>query len=370
MTDPDGGPARSRRAPATAVSTLGAAVALVAALLVPSLLARPAAARPVAAVARPRAAFPPQRPTKVLVLGDSVMAGAATRYGPDLPGRDVTVDAVVNRTTGQGADVVARRGADWDVVVILLGHNDGGTAGVYQPAAIRLLDQLDTVPRVVWLTLHEVRPAYAGVNQFLRAQAAHRPNLRIADWNAVASANPGAIAHDGLHLNGAGAGLMAGFVAQQVVQAEQDHAAAIRAFDVARVQAAAHAFAVARFEAAAARRAAPTTTTTRPATTTTEPPGVSLIPSETVDRPAGATTTGHPTTTRPKACTPADPACTVVQAPPAPGSRTGPLALVVAGGLLVLVGLGSLGRLAIRRRRHAGDAPDDAPVPPPGDEAG
>ncbi|MEO6627832.1 MAG: hypothetical protein ABIP03_04620, partial [Aquihabitans sp.] len=67
--------------------------------------------------------FPPGRPTRVLVLGDSVMAGAANNYGPALPGRDVVVDAAVNRTTGQGVDVSAALGADWDVVVILLGHN-------------------------------------------------------------------------------------------------------------------------------------------------------------------------------------------------------------------------------------------------------
>ena len=190
-----------------------------------------------------RATFPPARPTKVLILGDSVLAGAASRYGPALPGRDVTVDSVVNRTTGQGADVLARRGSDWDVVVVLLGYNDGSSPSAYQPAANRILDQLSQVPRVVWLSLHEVRPAYVGVNQFLRAQATRRPNLRIADWNAVATANPGALAPGGIHLNGLGAQIMAGFVAQQVEQAEQDEALAF----------ASYAAAVARQEHAAAQ---------------------------------------------------------------------------------------------------------------------
>ncbi|MEO6629601.1 MAG: hypothetical protein ABIP03_13665, partial [Aquihabitans sp.] len=143
---------------------------------------------------------------------------------PALPGRDVVVDAAVNRTTGQGVDVSAALGADWDVVVILLGHNDGGSPGVYQPAARRLLDRLALVPRVVWLTLHEVRPYYRDVNAFLGAEANRRPNLRIADWNGLVGANPGSTASDGLHLTSRGAGLMAGLVADQVTTAERDFA--------------------------------------------------------------------------------------------------------------------------------------------------
>ncbi len=201
----------------------GAVATIVAVAL--AMIALPAAASTAStsvATAWSASAFPPQRRTRVLVLGDSVMAGAASQYGPALPGRDVTVDAMVNRTTGQGAAVLAQRGADWDVVVVMLGHNDGGSPGIYQPAANRILDQLITVPRVVWLSLHEVRPYYRNVNSFLRAQAAHRPSLRIADWNAVANAHPEGLAGDGLHLNGRGASLMAGLVADQVQLAERE----------------------------------------------------------------------------------------------------------------------------------------------------
>lgn len=208
----------------------------------------PVAARP----ARP--AFPPGRPTKVLLVGDSVMLGAAPQFGAALPGREVVVDAKVNRSTGQGAQVVAERGSDWDVVVVMLGHNDGGSPGAYQPPASRINDQLAGVPRVVWLSIHEVRPYYRDVNAFLRSQAASHPNVHVADWNALVSANPGSTAGDGLHLNGRGAGLMAGLVAGEVQTAEEEQSRAL-----------------ASLAQATTTTAAPTTTTTAPTTTSTAP---------------------------------------------------------------------------------------------------
>ncbi len=216
-------------------------------------------------------AFPPVRPTRVLVLGDSVMKGAAAQYAAQLPGREVVVDAEVNRSTGQGADVVARLGTDWDVVVILLGHNDGGTPSAYQPAARRLLDQLAPVRRVSWLTIHEVRPYYPDVNRYIAGLQADYPNLRIGDWNAVADAHPDALAADGLHLNGQGAELMADLVANQVEIAELEWLAALRAL-------------------------APTTTTAPPTTTTTAPPTTTTTTAPTTTRASTTTTTAAPTT--------------------------------------------------------------------------
>ncbi|MCB0961326.1 MAG: hypothetical protein KDB04_17600, partial [Acidimicrobiales bacterium] len=236
------------------------AVALVAALALPGI----------GGAAPDQRAFPPIRPTRVLILGDSVMKGAVSAYPGALPGRDVTVSAEVNRSTGQGADELARLGTDWDVVVILLGHNDGGSPGAFQPAARRILDQLRDVRLVSWLTIHEVRPYYPGVNQYIASLRADYPNLVVGDWNAVAAANPGALAGDGLHLNGEGARLMAGVVADQVEAAEAGWAQALDAL---------------------ARAATTTTTTTAPTTTTTATTTTTRPPTTTT------TTTTAPTTT-------------------------------------------------------------------------
>lgn len=317
------------RAP-SAAGTARRLAAVAATLVVAALgLALPAQASRLT-VAAP--AFPPQHPTKVLVLGDSVMAGAAGRYGPDLPGREVIVDAVVNRTTGQGADIVARRGADWDVVVILLAHNDGASPAVYQPAADRILDQLGHVPRVVWLTLHEVRPYYADVNRFLRSEADHRRNLHIADWNAVANAHPDGVAGDGLHLNSRGAELMASLVAQQVTDVERERATFIRTLAADHLEA--------RLRAAAAAYA--TTTTTPPATTA---PDVGLIPPATADQDPPPTTTTGPTSST------ADPTSGSTSTPETQASSSSSSAPLVAAAVGLAVALVGVAAWAMRRRR-------------------
>jgi lysophospholipase L1-like esterase len=344
---------RGRLARVAAASLLLAVVGATTADL--GLVAEPASARAEGSAHRASIAFPPQRPTKVLILGDSVMAGAATRYAGLLPGRDVTIDAAVNRTTGQGADVVAQRGSDWDVVVVLLGHNDGGSPGVYQPAANRLLDELAKVPRVYWLTLHEVRPYYVGVNQFLRDQAAHRRNLRIADWNAVANQHPEGLAADGLHLNGTGAGYMAGLVDAQVIQTEDDRthfiqaiAAIQRARNVARLRQAA-----AAFRAAAARST--TTTTAVPSTTS----GVSLIPPATVnhDPPSTTTTAARSTTT---VDPPAKSSSGEDDSGPNLGVRTAGFVILVA----IVLGVNSYFRARRRRVRPTALLDDPDPADP------
>src|SRR5690606_15447810 len=125
-------------------------------------------------------------------------------------------------------------------------------------------DQLRGVPVVSWLTLHEVRPYYADVNRFISGLQTEYPNLIVGDWNAIASANPDATAGDGLHLNGTGASLMAGLVADQVHVAEIEWLKALQA--------------VARANATTTTTAPPTTTTAPPTTTTILEPEVSLIP--------------------------------------------------------------------------------------------
>ncbi|HEX2578287.1 MAG TPA: hypothetical protein VHK88_18220 [Aquihabitans sp.] len=201
----------------------GAAV-VAAVLVLVALLAPPSSAAPTAPAGPRRSTFPPDRPTRVLAVGDSVMEGAAAALPAALPGREVTVDTEVSRSTGASAASAIARGTDVDVLVVLLGHNDGGSPGVYQPAYRGLLDAFAAAPRIVVLTLHEVRPYYAAVNAFLRDQAASRANVRVADWHAIASANPGATAGDGLHLTGSGAGLLADLVAGEVATAELDAA--------------------------------------------------------------------------------------------------------------------------------------------------
>jgi lysophospholipase L1-like esterase len=161
----------------------------------------------------------PTRIRRVVLIGDSVMAALSPGYTNaaakviGAAGWNVVIDARVNRTTVQGADVArARRAQETDSVVLMLGHNDGATPSVFTRRATAVLEQLKRVPRVYWLTMRE--PRYAGANQVLRALARRYPNLRLIDW--AHTLKPGWTAKDGLHLNSAGATGMATLILSSV----------------------------------------------------------------------------------------------------------------------------------------------------------
>jgi lysophospholipase L1-like esterase len=154
----------------------------------------------------------PSRPRRVVLIGDSVMAALNPDYTNvaakviGAAGWNVLIDAKVNRTTAQGAQVArARRSQETDSVVVMLGHNDGATPSVFSRRATAVLDAVTRVPHVYWLTMRE--PRYAAANRMLESLATRYPNVRLIDW--AHQIKPGWTAKDGLHLNGAGAAGMA-----------------------------------------------------------------------------------------------------------------------------------------------------------------
>jgi lysophospholipase L1-like esterase len=158
-------------------------------------------------------------PGRVILVGDSVMAALEPNYTDaarkvlGAAGWNVAIDAEVNRSTIQGRQVLkALRPGPADTVVLMLGHNDAGTPSVFAPRVDGILDDLDGVGRVFWLTMRE--PRYAPANAVLSAERAAHPNLRIIPW--AASIQPGWTAKDGLHLNGSGATGMANLILQAI----------------------------------------------------------------------------------------------------------------------------------------------------------
>ena len=146
----------------------------------------------------------------MFLLGDSVMLGSKAAAEKQFADWQLTFDAAVNRSTLAGAQIAAaRRGEMHDFVVVQLGHNDGGSPSLYTQRVDAVMKALEGVPHVVWLTIHEVRSYYKTDNEILRQAATRYPNMRIADWNAVANATPNGMASDGLHLNATGAAAMA-----------------------------------------------------------------------------------------------------------------------------------------------------------------
>jgi lysophospholipase L1-like esterase len=198
-------PARPKAGPLADVTRSGRSALRLAAVVAVVVLSTVVAAG--GAEAKPAA-----KGRSVVLIGDSVMAALNPDYTNaakkviGAAGWKVVIDAKVNRTTGQGAQVAqARRAEETDSVVIMLGHNDGATPSVFQHRASLVLQQLKGVPHVYWLTMRE--PRYAGANRVLRSLAGQYKNLRLVDW--AHQIKSGWTAKDGLHLSGAGATGMA-----------------------------------------------------------------------------------------------------------------------------------------------------------------
>jgi hypothetical protein len=159
--------------------------------------APPATAAPPVPVPAPT----PGDGSAVLGIGDSVMVGAAP-YLVGLPGWSVTVDATVSRQfgypySGTGVQAVHAHADDGTLgnrVVIHLGTN----GLIRQDDFDEVMAVLANVPRVVFVTVRI--PAYPDIeaanNELLFANAARYPNMVVADWCALAAANPAWFEHD------------------------------------------------------------------------------------------------------------------------------------------------------------------------------
>lgn len=148
---------------------------------------------------------------RLVVVGDSTILGAQAQVQETFGGSgwEVVFDAAVSRSTLAGAEVVAARAAELtDTLVVGLGANDSGNPALFRQRIDAVMGAAGPGPRVLWLTIPEVRPYYGPANQVLRDAAAVHPNLRVVDWHTVAP-QPGMTASDGLHLTPTGARAMA-----------------------------------------------------------------------------------------------------------------------------------------------------------------
>ena len=152
---------------------------------------------------------PPGNGSHVLMVGDSVMLGAANALQA-LPGWDVFVDARVSRQVGppyanNGTDAIRadhQPGVDARVVVHL------GTNGTFSDAQLdEIMQVLADVPRVVLLTVR--MPAqYADIesanNDMIRSAPSRYPQIAVLDWKAESDGHPEWLGSDGIHLTPAG----------------------------------------------------------------------------------------------------------------------------------------------------------------------
>jgi hypothetical protein len=161
----------------------------------------------------------------VILIGDSVLAGTALRYGGAMCealvplGWNVELDAETGQFVPWGNEVLdARLGAGWDTAVILLGNNFLGDKSAYKFELERMVTRLSPAP-VVLVKVTMYRPNRALVNEAIDELAAAYPNVVVIDWGALTTADRQLTGDDHLHLTGKGRRQLSAEVANVLGQA-------------------------------------------------------------------------------------------------------------------------------------------------------
>jgi hypothetical protein len=153
----------------------------------------------------------------VTAVGDSVMLDAAPDLQADIPGIDV--EAVVSRQWDDGIALVQQMRADGtlgSIVVIDLGTNGPVDLDQFE----EMMTALAGASVVVFVTIH--LPSYyswsTSVNATLEQGVPMYHNTRLADFNALADANPEWFGSDGVHMpiGGTGAQAMARLITDTI----------------------------------------------------------------------------------------------------------------------------------------------------------
>ena len=166
---------------------------------------------------------------KLLMIGDSITASAAKRYGDELCqalvplGWQVEVDAEPSRFVDFGNDVLDKRlVAKWDAAYVFLGTNYLGDQDSYRTQLERIVQRLAPSP-VVLLTVTLFEDSRRQVNDAITLVGAQFPNVHVLDWGSIAAADAVKILRgDGHHLTNDGRAVLASTVAGMMGKAPAD----------------------------------------------------------------------------------------------------------------------------------------------------
>ena len=163
---------------------------------------------------------------RVYLVGDSITESISSRYSGAVCdalnplGWDVTVDAVMGRQTADAVQSLRAHLADvGQVMVVLIGHNDGIDPTSYKAQLDRLIALVPDVRRIYLLTNYQFEKGRDRMNAVLQQEAAADgtggpdDRIELVDWNTVVSGVKGAIRQDGLHLTSIGQEALAGTIA-------------------------------------------------------------------------------------------------------------------------------------------------------------
>ena len=155
---------------------------------------------------------------KLLVLGDSILAATASRYGGAMCsalvplGWSVAVEAEAGQMVGFGRTVLKDRIYEgWNAAVVFLGTNYGGSATNYSRDLTAIIDALAPRPTLL-LTATLFKHVMQDVNAVIRTVASKYPNVVVLDWG-TAAAQPGLMNRDNVHPNDTGRQVLVGSIA-------------------------------------------------------------------------------------------------------------------------------------------------------------
>lgn len=156
---------------------------------------------------------------RLIVIGDSITASTASRYGGEMCetlvplGWQVEVDAETGQSVTFGNEVLDVRGAaEWDAAVVFLGSNYMRDREQYLAELSEIVERLAPAP-VVLLTVTEFQESRHEVNTAILEVAREHDNVIVIDWAAITRDDPTLLGADGLHPTQDGRAALAAAVA-------------------------------------------------------------------------------------------------------------------------------------------------------------
>ena len=147
---------------------------------------------------------------RLIVIGDSILASTAPRYGNETCSKmvplnwQVEIDAEVSRQINFANTVLAaRNSAGWDAAVIFLGTNFNRNDNDFLKQLNRAITTLGPIP-IVLFTVTERSPLETRVNAIIRTMPSVYPNVHLIDWAGFTAADKSLLIKDGIHPSEAG----------------------------------------------------------------------------------------------------------------------------------------------------------------------
>jgi hypothetical protein len=152
---------------------------------------------------------------KIIIIGDSITASTARRYGGQMCaelvplGWAVEVDAETGRFIDFADRVLdARWAAGWDAVAIFLGNNYGSNPDVFEKALRIQIERIAPTPTLLY-TVTEFQSNRKQVNAIVREIDEEYDNVHVVEWALITAQERSFLGDDGLHLTDRGRSALA-----------------------------------------------------------------------------------------------------------------------------------------------------------------